>query len=183
MRYSIPLTVFILILIVLGLGLNIDPRRVPSPLIGKPLPEFSLPTVADAQTILTASDLHGQVVLLNIWASWCVACRTEHPILLKLTQEKGKRIYGVNYKDERGKALEWLQQYGNPYLESVFDENGRTGIELGVYGVPETFVLDKDGIIRYKHIGPITQQAMKEIIMPLLIHLEESKPMRVKGER
>jgi len=173
-RYSIPLTVFILILIVLGLGLNTDPRRVPSPLIGKPLPEFSLTTVADAQTVLTASDLHGQVVLLNIWASWCVACRTEHPVLLKLTQEKGLRIYGVNYKDEREKALEWLKKYGNPYFESMFDENGRIGIELGVYGVPETFVLDKDGIIRHKIIGPITKEVLQEELLPLIRKLGES---------
>ena len=172
MRYSLPLAVFVILVILLGIGLKLDPGLVPSPLIDKPLLAFSLPTVHDRDVMLTSTDLQGQVVLLNIWASWCVACRTEHPLLVDLMKQGRVNIYGLNYKDERQNALEWLARLGDPYRASAFDQDGRLGIDLGVYGVPETFVLDRRGIIRYKHIGPITPQILKDKLLPLIHKLE-----------
>ncbi len=158
----------------LGIGLKLDPGLVPSPLIDKPLPAFSLPTVHDKDVMLTSTDLQGQVVLLNICASWCIACRTEHPLLVDLMKQGGVNIYGLNYKDERQNALEWLARLGNPYRASAFDQDGRLGIDLGVYGVPETFVLDRKGVIRYKHIGPITPEILRNELLPLIRKLESS---------
>lgn len=171
-RYNIPLAIFISLVVMLGIGLKLDPRYVPSPLIDKPLPAFSLPDLKKPDNRVNTSDFYGQIVLLNVWASWCIACRTEHPLLVDLSRQGGLMIYGLNYKDERQDALDWLLDYGDPYHASAFDQDGRTGIDLGVYGVPETYVLDREGIIRYKHIGPITLEVLNNTILPLIRKLE-----------
>ena len=173
-RYSLPLLLFAGLVVLFIFGLQNDPRRVPSPLIDKPAPAFSLPTVHDKNKTITHDDLKGQVTLVNVWASWCAACRVEHPLLVAAARDERLNIVGLNYKDERTKALQWLEKLGNPYKESAYDESGSVGIDYGVYGVPETFVLDKQGIIRYKHIGPIEQEHMDTIILPLVRQLESA---------
>lgn len=173
-RKFVPLLIFLTLVIFLGIGLTRDPHLVPSPLIDKPIPEFSLPRLADADQHLASSDLRGKVTMLNVWASWCVACRSEHPVLVDLAKKNLVAIYGLNYKDNREDALHWLEYYGNPYLESAHDIDGKVGIDFGVYGVPETFIVDKQGIIRYKQIGPITEDVLKETILPLITRLERS---------
>ncbi|MEK7716261.1 MAG: DsbE family thiol:disulfide interchange protein, partial [Pseudomonadota bacterium] len=155
-KYIVPLVIFVALGLLLAYGLNLDPRRIPSPLIGKPLPAFSLATVADPARKVSRDDLRGRVYLLSVWASWCAACREEHPLLNELTSRKAVTIIGLNYKDKREDALRWLGALGNPYELSLSDQDGRLGIDLGVYGVPETFVIDKQGVIRYKQIGPMT---------------------------
>ena len=154
-------------------GLSLDPRRVPSPLIDKPAPAFSLPLLQQPETLISNAHFKGQVTLFNVWATWCVACRQEHPLLMKLAQQ-GIQIYGLNYKDTRDDAKRWLQMYGDPYLANAFDAEGRTGINWGVYGTPETFVVDKQGIIRHKHIGPLTMESIQTDILPLLRKLQEN---------
>lgn len=173
-RYLIPLVVFVGLVVLFIFGLQNDPHMVPSPLIDKPAPEFNLPTVHSADVNLKLDDLKGRVSLINVWASWCVACRTEHPVLVKNAKNKQLNLYGLNYKDKREDALQWLHQLGNPYIESAFDETGKIGIDYGVYGVPETFILDKNGIIRYKQIGPIDQEQLDTVIIPLIKKLESS---------
>lgn len=175
-RYLLPLGLFIGLIIIFIYGLQHDPRHVPSPLIDKPAPTFILPTLHSAENNIQLDDLKGKVSLINVWASWCVACRTEHPILVEATSNNNElNLYGLNYKDKRDDALQWLQQLGNPYIESAFDESGSIGIDYGVYGVPETFVLDKNGIIRYKHIGPVNKQQLETIILPLVKELESQQ--------
>ncbi|MGZ8219296.1 DsbE family thiol:disulfide interchange protein [Methylomagnum sp.] len=176
MRFLIPLAVFLVMVIFLGIGLTLDPREVPSPFIGKPAPAFTLPQVADASKTIAPADLKGQVYLLNVWASWCVSCREEHPVLVELAKTKAVPIYGLNYKDEREDALGWLQRFGNPYTASAFDADGRVGINWGVYGVPETFVVDKQGIIRHKQTGPITPEVLETKLLPLIRQLQGSTP-------
>jgi cytochrome c biogenesis protein CcmG/thiol:disulfide interchange protein DsbE len=171
-RYLIPLAVFVFLVVLFRIGLNHDPQLVPSPLIDKPAPAFTLPSLREPATNISSTDLQGQAVLLNVWASWCVECRNEQPVLLDLAEKRKVRIYGFNYKDTRAEAMQWLDRYGDPYVQSAFDENGRVGIDYGVYGVPETFVLDRNGIIRYKHVGPITPEVLNEIILPLLNKLD-----------
>ncbi|MBI5783429.1 MAG: DsbE family thiol:disulfide interchange protein [Gammaproteobacteria bacterium] len=173
-KYVAPLILFVLLGLLLAYGLNLDPRKIPSPLIGKPLPAFSLATVADPARKASRDDLLGRAYLLNVWASWCGACRQEHPLLNELAQRKAVTIIGLNYKDKREDALEWIGSLGNPYELSLSDSDGRLGIDLGVYGVPETFVIDKQGIIRYKQIGPITEEVFAEKILPLLKQLSSS---------
>ena len=173
-RKFVPLLIFITLVVFLGIGLTRDPHLVPSPLINKPVPEFSLPRLTDKDQQLTSSDLRGQVSLLNVWASWCVSCRAEHPVLLDLAKKNVVTLYGLNYKDNREDALRWLEFYGNPYVESAHDLDGKVGIDFGVYGVPETFVVDKQGIIRYKQIGPITEDILDKTILPLINRLERS---------
>ena len=172
-RYFIPILFFVVLVIIFGVGLRFDPRRVPSPLIDKPMPAFSLPVLNDPEKVLNSDDLHGDVALLNVWASWCISCRYEHPILIDIAKHKQVSIYGLNYKDTREQALRWLEDFGDPYLINAFDQKGKVGIDFGVYGVPETYVLDRDGVIRYKHIGPITQDDMDETILPLVKQLRE----------
>lgn len=171
-RFVIPLVVFVALIAVLAVGLTRDPRQVPSPLVDKAAPAFVLPTVADPGQEIGIEDLKGQVALLNVWASWCIACREEHPFLMELAQEQLLPIYGLDYKDLRPDAQRWLAQFGNPYLQSAFDEMGRVGIDWGVYGVPETFVLDADGFIRYKHIGPLNREIWERDILPLVQRLK-----------
>ncbi len=170
-KYIVPLIVFVALGLLLAYGLKLDPRRIPSPLIGKPLPAFSLTTVADPARKVSRDDLRGRVYLLSVWASWCVACREEHPLLNELTSRKAVTIIGLNYKDRREDALRWLGALGNPYELSLSDQDGRLGIDLGVYGVPETFVIDKQGVIRYKQIGPMTPEVWEQKLAPLIKEL------------
>jgi cytochrome c biogenesis protein CcmG, thiol:disulfide interchange protein DsbE len=167
-RYFIPLAGFLVMIGFLAVGLRLNPRDVPSPLIDKPVPAFVLPTLAAPEVSLAAQDLKGKVWLLNVWASWCVACRAEHPLLVDLAKTGAVPIYGLNYKDKREDALRWLANFGNPYQASLSDTSGLVGIDLGVYGVPETFVIDRNGLIRYKHTGPVTAEALRDTILPLI---------------
>jgi cytochrome c biogenesis protein CcmG, thiol:disulfide interchange protein DsbE len=171
-RYLLPLLVFIVLLGFLAVGLSLKPREVPSPLIDKPAPAFSLPMLATPDKQLSLQDLRGKVWLLNVWASWCVACRVEHPLLVDLSGKGVVPIYGLNYKDKRDDALGWLARFGNPYVASLSDAEGLVGIDYGVYGVPETFVIDKGGMIRMKHIGPVTPEVLRDDILPLVKRLE-----------
>ena len=173
-RYLIPLIVFVVLAGFLAIGLKLDPREVPSPLIGKPAPAFDLPQLAAPDQRLTTKELQGQVWLLNVWASWCVACRQEHPLLVELGKTGRVKLYGLNYKDKREDALGWLANYGNPYLKSLSDTDGLVGIDYGVYGVPETFVIDKQGVIRYKQIGPVTPETLRDTLLPLVAQLEQA---------
>ena len=172
-RYLIPLGIFLALVILLGVGLTLDPREVPSPFIGKPAPQFRLPRLHDPEQTISPDDMKGQVWLLNVWASWCVSCRAEHTVVNRLVRSGEVKVVGLNYKDEPDDARCWLAALGNPYLASAMDRDGRVGIDWGVYGVPETFVIDKRGIIRYKHIGPITEASVKEKILPLVRKLKE----------
>lgn len=173
-RYSFPLLFFFGLVVLFIFGLQNDPSKVPSPLIDKPAPAFALDTLHNENIKITHDTLKGRVTLLNVWASWCAACRIEHPLLVRVAREGGVAIYGLNYKDKRPNALQWLKQLGDPYVDSAFDQQGDVGIDYGVYGVPETFVLDKQGIIRYKHIGPVEQEDLDNIIMPLVRQLENA---------
>jgi cytochrome c biogenesis protein CcmG/thiol:disulfide interchange protein DsbE len=173
-KYLTPLFLFIGMVAVFIYGLDNDPSLVPSPLIDKPSPEFALPDLHDLDTVLSVDDLKGKVVMLNVWASWCVACRTEHPLLVELEKAGIVDIYGLNYKDEVDDAIQWLKDWGNPYAKSLSDLDGRVGIDFGVYGVPETFILDKQGVIRYKHIGPISSDSIKNEIVPLILELKSA---------
>ncbi|NIP72700.1 MAG: DsbE family thiol:disulfide interchange protein [Gammaproteobacteria bacterium] len=172
-RYLIPLVLFVALVGLFAVGLQMDPKKVPSPLIGKPAPAFELPRLQDPDARLGTAQLKGKVSLLNVWASWCVACRTEHPFLMELSRRGEVPIYGLNYKDERADGLAWLARFGDPYEASAMDADGRVGMDWGVYGVPETFVLDHQGVIRYKHIGPLEPRAWQEEIAPLLRRLQQ----------
>ena len=171
-RWLIPLLIFGALLVFLLRGLDLNPREVPSPLIDKPAPAFSAATLADPARSLKREDLRGRVWLLNVWASWCGPCREEHAQLMRLAQRQpAVSIVGLNYKDERAAASQWLQDWGNPYTESLVDPQGQLGLDFGVYGVPETFIIDRDGIVRFKHIGPITPTVLREKIEPALTRL------------
>jgi cytochrome c biogenesis protein CcmG/thiol:disulfide interchange protein DsbE len=174
LRWSIPLAIFVVVAGFLFAGLFRDPREVPSPLIGKPAPQFSLAELHHPGRSLATGDLRGKVWLLNVWASWCVSCREEHPLLVALSKAGIVPIIGLDYKDKPEDGLAWLAGNGDPYTTSVVDLDGRVGIDWGVYGVPETFVVDKAGVIRYKQIGPITEDALKRKILPLLRELQQS---------
>jgi len=164
----LPVIVFAVLVAFLAIGLKLDPREVPSPLVNKAAPAFKLPLLAQPEAMLTPADLRGKVWLLNVWASWCVSCRVEHPLLVELAKTGTVPIYGLNYKDKRDDAMQWLREGGDPYLQSISDADGRVGIDYGVYGVPETFVIDREGVIRYKQIGPLTPEALRDTILPLV---------------
>ncbi|MBS0345513.1 MAG: DsbE family thiol:disulfide interchange protein [Proteobacteria bacterium] len=186
-RFLIPLGLFLVLVVFLAIGLNRDPHEVPSPLVGKPAPDFKLAQLAEPGKTFSPADMRGQVWLLNVWASWCVSCRAEHPLLVAFARQGGLPIVGLNYKEVRGdgetdvkklaadeestltrqRASAWLSQHGNPYVLSALDMDGRVGIDYGVYGVPETYLIDKKGVIRYKQIGPITPEALEKKILPL----------------
>ena len=174
LRWSVPLAVFVVLVGFLAAGLTRDPREVPSPLIGKPAPAFTLAQLHDPDKTLAPADLRGQVWLLNVWASWCVSCRVEHPLLLELSKAGVVPVVGLDYKDKPDEGRAWLAQHGDPYRVSAQDVDGRAGIDWGVYGVPETFVIDKNGTIRYKHIGPVTAEALQKTIVPLVRELQRS---------
>jgi cytochrome c biogenesis protein CcmG/thiol:disulfide interchange protein DsbE len=173
-RYLIPLAVFAALVGLLFVGLSLNPREVPSPLIGKPAPAFQLAQLHTPDRAFTQKDMLGQVWLLNVWASWCISCRDEHPLLVQLARSNTVPLVGLNYKDKPDEAKAWLKQFGDPYRLSISDLNGRVGIDYGVYGVPETFVIDKAGVIRHKHIGPITPEALEKKILPLVKALQGS---------
>ena len=173
LRFLLPLALFVALLVLLGFGLKLNPAEVPSPLIGKPAPAFTLPRLDDAAQSLRKEDLLGQVWMLNVWASWCAPCREEHPLVTDIGRRKLVPVYGLNYKDTRPAATGWLARLGNPYQATLFDADGRVGIDFGVYGVPETFIIDKQGVVRLKHIGPLTPEAVRERIEPLLKQLNE----------
>jgi cytochrome c biogenesis protein CcmG, thiol:disulfide interchange protein DsbE len=164
----LPLILFIVLLVFLGIGLGLNPREVPSPLINKPAPAFNLPLLEQSEKMLSQKDLLGKVWVLNVWASWCVACRVEHPLLVDFAKTGAVPMYGLNYKDKREDAIRWLNNFGNPYEHSLVDAEGLVGIDFGVYGVPETFVIDKTGVIRLKHIGPVTVDVLQGTILPLV---------------
>lgn len=171
-RYLVPLVVFVVLSLFLWKGLQLNPRDVPSPLINKPAPQFDLPLLSDPAAHIKRDEMLGQVWLLNVWASWCVSCRQEHPVLMRLARQNIVPIYGLNYKDEREAGINWLNDFGNPYVASGFDANGRVGVDYGVYGVPETYVIDKQGVIRYKHTGPVSDEALMTTILPLVKELK-----------
>lgn len=185
-KFLVPLLLFFALAAFLGFGLTLNPREVPSPLIGKPAPEFTLARLDQPEQRFALEEMRGEVWLLNVWASWCVACREEHPVLVRMAQQNGVPIVGLNYKEVRGdgalnvrgmaldtetdlaiqRARRWLTDHGDPYVLSVLDIDGRVGIDFGVYGVPETFLIDREGKIRYKHIGPITPEVLKQVLLP-----------------
>jgi cytochrome c biogenesis protein CcmG/thiol:disulfide interchange protein DsbE len=167
-RFLWPLGIFVVLALFLAVGLRLDPREVPSPLIDKPAPAFAVPLLSKPDVTMGKQDLAGKVWLLNVWASWCVACRDEHPVLVEFAKRGVVPVYGLNYKDQRPAAFSWLRQGGNPYVDSFFDADGRIGIDYGVYGVPETFVIDRQGMIRYKHIGALTPEVLRDKIEPLV---------------
>jgi cytochrome c biogenesis protein CcmG/thiol:disulfide interchange protein DsbE len=173
LRYLIPLGIFLVLVVFLGVGLQLDPREVPSPLIDKPAPAFEVARLHEPGKRIGTDQLRGQVWLLNVWASWCVACRSEHPHLVALARQGLVPIYGLNYKDERADALRWLQQFGDPYTVSAHDLDGRVGLDYGVYGVPETFLIDREGVIRHKHIGPLDPDIINNTIMPMVQQLQQ----------
>jgi cytochrome c biogenesis protein CcmG/thiol:disulfide interchange protein DsbE len=172
-RFLLPLVIFIVLVAFLWVGLGRDPREVPSPLIDKPAPAFTLPRLHQTDKSFSPADMRGQVWLLNVWASWCVSCREEHPVLVELAKTHAVPIVGLNYKDQNPDALRWLAQFGDPYTLSVTDADGRVGIDYGVYGVPETYVIDKAGIIRMKHIGPVTPEVLQQKILPKVKELAQ----------
>jgi cytochrome c biogenesis protein CcmG, thiol:disulfide interchange protein DsbE len=174
LRWSLPLAVFVVLLAFLFVGLFRDPREVPSPLVDKPAPAFSLAKLHRPGERLSNADMRGQVWLLNVWASWCVSCRVEHPLLVALAKADVVPVIGLAYKDKPEDGLAWLASNGDPYRMSIVDRDGRVGIDFGVYGVPETFVIDKAGIIRYKQIGPLTADALDKTILPLVRELQRS---------
>jgi len=172
LKYLAPLAVFAILAVFLAVGLNLNPREIPSPFIGKPVPPFSAPKLDAPNENLTPADFKGQVWLFNVWASWCVSCRAEHPLLNGLARQRLLPIVGLNYKDDPEAAKNWLNSLGNPYTVSIMDLEGRIGIDFGVYGVPETFVIDKKGIIRHKLTGPLSPEFIESILLPLISQLQ-----------
>jgi cytochrome c biogenesis protein CcmG/thiol:disulfide interchange protein DsbE len=192
-RFLWPLIGFVVLVVLLAVGLNLNPRDVPSPLVGKPAPLFSLPQVAAPEQTFSPKDMLGKVWLLNVWSTWCVSCRQEHPVLVEMSKSKTVTLVGLNYKEVRGdgeldadkiapdaekklaldRSNAWLSKHGNPYSLSVLDLDGRVGIDYGVYGVPETYVIDKAGVIRMKHTGPISPDVFSGKILPLVAELSK----------
>jgi cytochrome c biogenesis protein CcmG, thiol:disulfide interchange protein DsbE len=171
LRYLIPLALFLVLVVILAIGLTRDPNELPSALINKPAPTFRLPQLKDPAKTFSAEDMRGKVWMLNVWASWCIACREEHPLLFEYQESKVIPIYGLNYKDRGEDALAWLEELGDPYLLSAVDLDGRVAIDYGVYGAPETYIIDKSGTIRMKHVGPVTRDVWSKKILPLVQEL------------
>ena len=171
-RFAIPLALFTVLVAFLAIalaraGLGHDPRTLPSPLIGKPAPDFKLAQLHEPDKTFSPQEMRGKVWLLNIWASWCFSCRHEHPLLLELQRSGSIPVYGLNTKNKRDEALAWLNELGNPYVLSVADIEGRVAIDYGVYGAPETFLIDKNGVIRFKHVGPLDRDVLTQQILPI----------------
>lgn len=173
LKFWLPAAAFAALTVLLAVGLTLNPKEVPSPLIDKPAPSFRLAKLSDPETTFSPSEMQGKVWVLNVWASWCVSCRAEHEVLQALADENIAPIVGLNYKDKPENARDWLADLGDPYLLSVMDRNGEVGIDWGVYGVPETFVIDRRGVIRYKHIGPVDFPALSETLIPKIKSLVE----------
>lgn len=171
LRYLIPLGLFVVVVVFLAIGLTRNPQEVPSALINKAAPEFRLPQLKDPSKTFSAADVRGKVWMMNVWASWCIACREEHQYLFEYVKSGAVPIYGLNYKDNREDALGWLEEFGDPYLLSAVDFDGRVGIDYGVYGAPESYIIDKSGVIRLKHIGPVTPEVWAKEILPLVQEL------------
>lgn len=165
-RYLIPVVLFAGLLAVFAVGLNRDPSYVPSPLVGKPAPEFSLAALEDPARTVTRADLLGKVSLVNVWGTWCTGCRQEHDVLMEIARESGIPIYGLNWKDDPALARRWLLELGNPYVAVAMDLDGRAAIDWGVYGAPETFLLGADGTVLYKHIAPLTMDVWRQEFVP-----------------
>jgi cytochrome c biogenesis protein CcmG/thiol:disulfide interchange protein DsbE len=172
-KFLWPLAIFLLLVGFLAAGLSLNPREVPSPLVGKPAPAFELPILQQPGKKFAPSDMRGKVWLLNVWASWCDSCRDEHPLLVALSKKGLLPILGLNYKDKGEDAQRWLAQFGNPYEFSIVDADGRTGIDYGVYGVPETYLIDAEGVIRHKQIGALTPEILEKKILPLAMALKK----------
>ena len=171
--YAIALVVFAAIVMLLASGLSFDPKHIPSPLIGKPVPQFELPPVQGRSLGLSTMDLKGEVSLVNVFASWCVACLEEHPLFMRLKRSRVVPIHGLNYKDAPEDAAAWLARHGDSYTRTGADRDGRVAIDWGVYGVPETFVIDSQGRIAYKHIGPLNERVLEETVLPLIAQLHQ----------
>ena len=173
-KLLIPLAIFLVIAVFLGVGLTRDPRKLPSTMIDRPAPQFTLKQVSALDKTFSPADMKGQVWMLNVWASWCTACRVEHPLLVEIARSNIVPLIGLDYKDKPEEALKFLAQQGNPYMLSALDLEGRVGIDYGVYGVPETFIIDKNGRIRHKHVGPITPESLQKEILPIIAELKKS---------
>ena len=171
LKYLIPLGLFLVLVVFLAVGLSRDPREIPSALVNKPAPTFRLPQLEDPSKTFSADDMRGKVWLLNVWASWCIACRDEHPHLFEYAKSGVAPIIGLNYKDHREDAVAWLAELGNPYELSAVDLEGRVAIDYGVYGAPETYVIDKSGTIRFKHVGPLMPEIWSKKVLPLVQQL------------
>lgn len=171
-RFILPFVIFMIVAVFLFVGLGLNPHEVPSPLVGKPAPAFLLPQLHEPDKQFSLQDMKGKVWLFNVWASWCTACEQEHPLFMELSRRNLVPLYGMDYKDKREDGMAWLQQHGNPYTLVVSDAEGRVGIDYGVYGVPETYLIDKQGVIRYKHIGVVTERDLSEKILPLVKELQ-----------
>ena len=169
----LPLVLFIALIVFLLVGLNRDPHKVPSPLINKSAPDFQLPQLQQPATTFSAQEMRGKVWLLNFWGTWCIACQEEHPRLVEYAKTGLVPIYGVDYKDDRAAALQWLEDFQNPYVLTAFDADGRVSIDYGVYGAPESYLIDRDGVIRFKQIGPITEDVWRNKILPLAKQLNQ----------
>ena len=171
-RFLLPVAIFAVLVGFLAVGLTLNPREIPSPLVGRVAPGFSLPQLHESDKVFSPKELVGKVWLLNFWASWCNGCKEEHPVLMRMAQAGNVPIYGMDYKDRHDEALTWLRRHGNPYVLTAVDEAGRVGINYGVYGVPETYVIDKQGVIRYKQIGPLDDEVVAKTIIPLVKELQ-----------
>ena len=169
-RY-LPIAAFVILLALLAFGLTNDPRDIPSPLVGKTVPEFTLPKLYDSEKTTSPAEMKGEVWMLNVFASWCVSCRAEHAVVSQFVKDSGLKVMGLNYKDESPDAKAWLAEHGNPYSMIAVDLDGRVGIDWGVYGVPESYLIDKKGVIRHKFTGPITPQIVEETLKPMLKQL------------
>jgi cytochrome c biogenesis protein CcmG, thiol:disulfide interchange protein DsbE len=171
LKYLIPLGLFLVLVVFLAIGLGRDPREVPSPLINKAAPTFRLPQLEAPDKTFSAEDVRGKVWVMNVWASWCFSCRDEHPLLIEYAKTGAVPIYGLNLKDRPEDAIAWLRELGDPYVLSAADIEGRVAIDYGVYGAPETYLIDQGGIIRYKHVGPVTPDVWKDKFLPLVQQL------------
>ena len=171
LKYLIPLALFTVLVVFLAIGLTRDPSKLPSALLDKPAPTFRLPQLNDPAKTFSAEDMRGKVWVMNVWASWCVACRVEHEHLFNYAKSGVVPIYGLNYKDKREDALAWLGELGDPYVLSAVDLEGRVGMDYGVYGAPETYLIDKTGTIRHKHVGPVIPEVWNKEFLPLVQEL------------
>jgi cytochrome c biogenesis protein CcmG/thiol:disulfide interchange protein DsbE len=172
-RYLLPLLAVLIMIPILVMGLRSDPSQLPSQYIGKPAPQFDLPTLKNPEKRVSNADLNGQVSLVNIWATWCAGCRAEHPFLMQLSREKKIPIYAINWRDNRPGALAWLQELGDPYVASGFDEDGRVGIDWGVYGAPETFLVNADGHVMFRYPGPLNRAVWDREFVPRIAELSK----------
>ena len=168
MRFAIPIVVFLLLVVIFSFGLFNDPRELPSPFLGEPAPAFEVESLTEPGRIVGSADYAGKMALVNVWATWCGGCRQEHPFLMQLARTNAIQIYGINWRDNRDEALGWLKQLGDPYEFSAFDADGRVGIDWGVYGAPETFLISPEGIVLHKHLGPLTAAIWQEDFVPLI---------------